>query len=209
MTQTEVLVVLGMIVILAGIAWPAIAQWRERSNRIHCVSRLKNLGLAHRIFASDNTNQYPFELSTRWGGTREWSDDPANLWKHFAILSNELGNPQLLRCPADHERPAARTWSEFSSSRNLSYFLGAQAREEHPQSILMGDRNITLNGTALDGQRVTMQSNSPVAFDRRLHRFAGNLLLGDGSVQQVTTSRLREQLFEAAQRTTNITWVFP
>jgi type II secretory pathway pseudopilin PulG len=30
-----VLVVLGMIVILAGIAWPAIARYRERSNRIH------------------------------------------------------------------------------------------------------------------------------------------------------------------------------
>jgi prepilin-type processing-associated H-X9-DG protein len=43
--------------------------------------------------------------------------------------------------------------------------------------------------------------NTRVGFTGNIHQNAGNFLLGDGSVQQVTSGRAREQVRDAAMAT--------
>ncbi len=126
----------------------------------------------------------------------EYARDPASAWRHWALLSNELSTPKILICPADKERTVARNFTQFTNNGFLSYTLGLSGREEHPQSILSGDRNLLLDGAPLSNVVVSFRSNANVTFDRRIH-VVGNLLLGDGSVQQVTSSRLRDQFRDA------------
>ena len=63
-----------------------------RTRNISFGSHLKNVGLAFRIFATDNTNAFPFHISTNLGGTREWSGDPSQAWRHFDAISNQLSS---------------------------------------------------------------------------------------------------------------------
>ena len=94
-------------------------------------------------------------------------------------------------CSADVRKPA-RDWQNVTTN-NISYFVGASARESLPQSFLAGDRNVTLNGNRLS-RRVELTNGAPVAWDEKIHRSQGTVALGDGSVQQLSSGRLREAL---------------
>ena len=214
MTRMEVLALLvAVAVVLALLLTIALAGYSKslaKSQRIHCVNNLKNIGLSFRIFPTDSEGCFPWQADTNRGGTLRFAPDPHSLWRHFIAISNELFAPRLLNCPSDRERQPARTWAEFNDNRFLSYALGFTASEEAPASLLATDRNVLLDGSPLANAIVSFPSNANVAFDQRIHVNAGNVLLGDGSVQQLRSDRLREA-FRAAHSAlgTNQTLAFP
>ena len=202
-TLIEVGVVLAVIALLLLVGIPMIRNSGRPARRIQCINNLKNVGLAFRIFALDNTNRFPFELSSTRGGTLELCGDPQAAWRQFAILSNALSVPILVQCPSDQERRQAMDWRQFTNNQHLSYFAGLGALADYPDSILSGDRNLTLDGRSLREESVTFSTNATAGFDQRIHRFAGNIALGDGSVQQATSGQLSEMFHAAAQTGTN------
>ena len=77
------------------------------------------------------------------------------VYRHFLSLSNELQTPKIVLCPSDGlGRVEAVNWSTnrtrgrdaaqyFAGNSSVSYFVGFEADETLPQSLLSGDRNIT------------------------------------------------------------------
>ncbi len=130
------------------------------------------------------------------------------------------------------------TGNQFSlCNLNVSYFIGRDATENNPQMLLSGDRNIygsgatasqslydpTLNsgygnsthygGANPKGAAVSMGTNfiatavSPRWTDK-VHQAQGNLLLADSSVQQVSNSKLRDQLRNTGDTSTPVNVLF-
>ena len=114
-----------------------------------------------------------------------------NLWKNFQVMSNELSTPKVLICPTD-TRDAATNF-DFLRNSNISFFIGIDAGESNPQLILGGDRNIT-NGTLVKNGILEVTTNTPVGWTAEQHNHVGNLLLSDGSVQQLSQSGLRASM---------------
>ena len=100
--------------ILAGLMLPALAKAKAKAQTINCVSNMKQIGLAARMYANDNQGMFP---------------------SSFLAMSNELTNPKVLTCPSDSARTRASTWADFSPPANVSYeFLLPGAKETDVES---------------------------------------------------------------------------
>jgi hypothetical protein len=139
---------------------------------------------------------------------------------HLGVMSNELSTPRIVVCPSDSNptRVSATNWTQvifgtgkvpggpnYAGNKAISYLIGLDAQDTMPMTILAGDRNITndfptkvafpiqANGIyAKLGTNHTYKVGA--GFSKDTHQNAGNLVLGDGSVQQATSAKLKEQL---------------
>ena len=115
-----------------------------------------------------------------------------NPLQHLVLLSNVLSIPKILACPADERQPA----TSFSAveAENISYFVGVDASEKQPQTVLAGDRNLTTNTQPVRPGLVHLTTNAVVGWTTEMHNLVGNVAMGDGSVQQTAAQRLAELL---------------
>jgi prepilin-type processing-associated H-X9-DG protein len=77
--------------------------------------------------------------------------------------------------------------------REIGYFVGIDADDNHPQMLLVGDRNIT-GGVRLPNGILEITSNSVVGWSAEMHKNLGNIAFTDGHVETLTTAFLRECL---------------
>jgi len=187
LTLVEVLVVIAMIAILAAQLISAMGRAKEKSRRIACTNNLKQMGFSFRVFANEQGDQFPVGVSTNGGGSIEYVNT-TEVFRHFRAMSNELSTPQVLVCPSD-TRIAAPNFSVLSNA-NVSYFVGLDALDTFPQLLLAGDRNLMTNGVPVGSGLLVLTTNVTVGWTAQMHKGVGNVALGDGSVQGMTSSRL-------------------
>lgn len=130
------------LAILSGVFLPALTRARGRAQEISCRNNMKQIGLAFRTWAIDNNGNYPFNVSTNQGGTMELSapgrdDFASNPARIFQVMSNELGTPKILVCPADSKRQPALNFQSLQPA-NVSYrvYSGTNVNETNPQEVL-------------------------------------------------------------------------
>ncbi|MGO8678733.1 MAG: hypothetical protein ACLQVX_23050 [Limisphaerales bacterium] len=135
--------VAGGIAVPAAMLLPALARAKTRAQSIACVNNLKQIGLACRMWAADNGDQFPFNVSTNKGGTLEFSARgdggfDRNAFRHLRVLSSYLAsNPKLLVCPGDTtHQPAADFLSLQAANVTYEVRSGTNVNETQPQEVL-------------------------------------------------------------------------
>jgi len=223
-TRLVLLDVTAVVLVFLMTALLFLARHRvySSSHRISCANNLKEIGVAYRLWASDNGDLTPAEQKVAKGG---WGDFLTNAdqglicWTNYVLMQNELGqSPKLVLCPTDERRAAADFATNFKDNTHLSYFVGVSANDEHPQSIQGGDRNLG-PGTEPDsdygfspksgkGNDVALPISGPVSWSLKMHSAgwrpgAGNILIADGSAQQASSTSVSRNWLRNADPTTN------
>jgi len=207
-TRVELVVAVIVVVIVLGSMLVPPSTGKARVQRLTCMSNLRKVGVADRLWQ---------ETGDQW---LAHAADSSAIWSNYAVFLKSGTNltPKLLVCPSDERMPAEDFDTDFKDNAHVSYFFTATGSDSYPQSIAAGDRNLgpgstpgpdygysPTNGAGAD---VAVPISRPVSWSLKMHSAgntagAGNILLGDGSVQQASSRSFCANVLRNSPPTTN------
>lgn len=143
-TLIELIIVIAIIVILAGLLLPAVAKSKNASLRSACISNLRQQATAWFLYLDDNEDRFPDRRDLKTsspGGYKPWSNwptsDPRAAWAAI-VLRDYLSNPNVFTCPAVKRKsfesiPQAVQYTETTSGSVLvTYWMWRFDRTNNP-----------------------------------------------------------------------------
>jgi prepilin-type processing-associated H-X9-DG protein len=123
-TLVEMIIVIGVIMLLAGLLFPVLSRARENGKRTACMSNLKQIALGIQQYAQDNNRRYPLPGGDVANGLENW------LWS--AAIISTIKNPDVFQCPSEL---SANSGTDYWINGNL---LGkSDARVRVPASVIL------------------------------------------------------------------------
>ena len=200
-TLIEMLVVIAIIGILASMLLPPLARALAKAKRIQCLSNLSQQGKGLIMFALDNDDRMPWQLTPSGQANHfgaNFSPDPGSVYA-IRDLKRDIVTAKILWSPCDATREAANEqavmdWKQFNTRDGrpipndaLSYVFVQGGDFGRPSTILAATRNLTTTDlvTARWGGADELDKNDKPLRMAMTGLFAGQgqMVMADGSAK--------------------------
>jgi prepilin-type N-terminal cleavage/methylation domain-containing protein/prepilin-type processing-associated H-X9-DG protein len=175
-TLIELLVVIGIIATLAALLLPVLSRAKESGRATACLSNLHQIGLALQLYVGDYRNRLPY-MSDIYPGTTNLYPGPDR------VLSNHLGNPNVLRCPSDKWPPDKPL---PYPQKALTYF--AQTGSSYAWNDLLNGQDaehLSALGLKFDPHQMPLMFDKEKFHIPRGENKAKNFLYADGHIKNL------------------------
>jgi len=125
-TLTELLVVLGTVVILSVILVPALAATKPNSKAAQCLNSKRQLALAWQMYATDNSDLLLGYTTWISSSFMDWSTSSANTNTDYltnptnALIARYVKSAAIFKCPADYYQSPAQSAANLVRVRSVS-----------------------------------------------------------------------------------------
>jgi len=207
LTLIEVLVIIALLLVLVAVTLPTSHRGDcHRSPRIQCINNLKQIAIGHHIWRADNAEMFPWEVPVAEGGTMEDAQQGLAL-PQFLVISNCVPAHRIFVCPSDKERKLAGNDADVTAA-NVSYFINTASNTNWPAGILLGDRNVALDGRRVGAGVVVIRANDQLSWAPGIHgkdaqTAGGTLAFLDGHVE-FSQGNLQELFERSGLKTTRL-----
>jgi prepilin-type N-terminal cleavage/methylation domain-containing protein/prepilin-type processing-associated H-X9-DG protein len=176
----ELLITLVLMVIMISMFYGFASGHHQRTQKQLCADNLQKIYLALQIYANDFHGALPVKTNA------VTSEEPL-----AALVPKYSADTSIFICPGgrDKEFPSGEPLSEHRIS--YAYYMGRRLND--PQTVLLTDRQVDTEPKRAGEVIFSINGKAP---GNNHHKFGGNLLMADGSVQ-ASDSRLTFSILAA------------
>lgn len=200
---------LALVSLVFALAATSLADNRGRSQKIVCMDNLRQIGEGFDAWRFEHQDSHPWHVLTNDGGSKGLGVGLP--WIEFSFLSNTVASPRILACPSDLKilPKTAENWGngpggfQNSGYRNnsVSYTIGLHSYAYAPLQFLSSDRNLKVDLVNVTCGPASILSaaagisfsnpNNGAAWTNEVHGLLGNVLVSDGSVNEMSSPLLK------------------
>jgi prepilin-type N-terminal cleavage/methylation domain-containing protein/prepilin-type processing-associated H-X9-DG protein len=113
-TLIEMLVVIGVIAIVAGLLLPALSRSKEAARSASCLGNLHQIGIALQLYVQENNNFMPVMRDKIYGTNSIAATNVPALKSVEQLLGSQLGSLAVLKCPSDRDQIFEQSGSSYA-----------------------------------------------------------------------------------------------
>ena len=155
---SDVLIVVAVVAILAGMLLPALNMAKEKAKQADCMSKLKQIGLASYQYAMSYDDCFP--ASSNVSGPK-WRDGKSGVSLDLLRSLDLLTDPKCYICPSKKGATAAQVGKSLDGHVTYNWCDGLGISEKLSSTVLACDGvdNHSTSGRFLRGDGSVWQAN--------------------------------------------------